>query len=120
MSAPDETNIPPKKFLHSDKFIHIFANSFRIRVGDNDVGLTFSLETDSIGGEIVVVDQAQIIMTPKTLKILSEALSVIIEKLEKEIGEIAIPQQNLKEIGSLLPEEAEAKAPTAKKTKDRH
>jgi hypothetical protein len=119
MSAPDEPNTPQKKFRHSDKFNHIFTNAFRVRVGDNDVGLTFSLETDDIGGEIVVVDQAQMIMTPKTLKVLSKTLSVVIGRLEKEIGEIEIPQQNLKEIETILSEETEAKAPATKKTKDR-
>jgi hypothetical protein len=87
-----------KKTVRSRDFKTIFSNGIRMRVGDNDAGITFLIETDDENGTLIFEDQVQILMTPKTLKVLQMVLSHSISELERIIGPITLAPEKQAEI----------------------
>jgi hypothetical protein len=78
-----------------------FANAFRIRLGDNDCGLTFVVEADDPEGPYQS-DQIQVAMTPRTLKLLNFAVSKVLERLEEAVGPIPLPEEKTRALAAAL------------------
>jgi hypothetical protein len=74
----------------------------RFRIGDNDTAMTFLIETDDETGTIVHEDQVQVIVTPKTLKLLHMVLTHGISELERLIGPIDLGAEKISEIEKSL------------------
>ena len=86
----------------------VFANAFRLRVGDNDCSVTFVVETDDPDGQYQT-DQMQILLTPRSLKLLNFGITKVIEKFETSLGPIHVPEEKLRAL-----EAAFADAPALK------
>src|ERR1700730_2873162 len=70
-----------KKFSRSRDFRIAFSNAVKMRIGDNDASLTFVVETDDENGSLMQEDQFQVIMTPKSLKILHMSIGYGLSEL---------------------------------------
>lgn len=93
-----------KKSERSSFFRLIFANAFRLRVGNNDVGITLAVETDGPDGEAYFVDEAQVLMTPASAKLLAHMLQNAIKVFERENGPILLAPGKLDELDRALAE----------------
>jgi hypothetical protein len=82
-----------RRVLRSKDYHEVFANAWRIRLGDNDCSVIFCLESTDESGKSVIIDQVQVVMTPKSLKILNILLSAGIASLEKILGTIPVPKE---------------------------
>jgi hypothetical protein len=90
----------------------VFANAFRVRVGDNDCSLTFIVETDDSEGQHHS-DQVQIVLTPRTLKIINFGVEKALERLEALTGTIHVPEEKLRALEAALgpqPQKAKPKS----------
>jgi hypothetical protein len=77
---------PKRKVVASKDFAVVYANAIRFRVGDNDGAVTFLVETDGQDGTLYNLEQVQVIMTPRVMKILHMVLGDGIAALEKLLG----------------------------------
>ncbi len=75
----------------------VFANSFAMRVSENDLQIEFATEQE-INGDKVQFSQCQIQMTLKSAKVLQLSLSGLIANLEKIVGQIPISPEIKKSI----------------------
>ncbi len=66
----------------SKNFRYVFANTFSIRLADNDITISFGIDegTDTID----MMAEVAIIMTPKTARLLSEKFSDALKRLESD------------------------------------
>ena len=69
----------------------VYANSMAIQAGDNDVLLRFGMATDPTN-PTVMEEQVVVVITPRTAKLLVHALSTSLTAIEKQFGEIKLPQ----------------------------
>ena len=77
----------------SKDFRYVYANSFGVRLGDNDLTLTFGMHE---GGEPEdMMEEVALVMTPRTLKIMLNNLNNALQALESKIGEIPVPSGKL-------------------------
>jgi len=90
-----------KKVERSPEFRQFFANGMRVRLGDNDVSLTFTVQSDAPDGKLYISDQAQAIMTPKTFKILALSTQRLVEALEAHMGEIVLTKEQIDGIANI-------------------
>jgi hypothetical protein len=88
---------PKRKTVASKDFVTVYANSFRMRLGDNDGSITFLAETDDQEGTLYNLEQVQVIMTPRAFKTLHMILTDFIAQLEKHFGPIVVAP-NLQEL----------------------
>jgi hypothetical protein len=72
----------------------VFANAFRVRIGDNDCALSFVVETDDLQGQIQI-DQVQVACTPRTLKLMHHAITLGLKRLEAATGPIELPPDKI-------------------------
>lgn len=76
----------------------VFTNAFSLRLGDNDISIEFSTE-QTIADKQVYLSQLQVMMTPKSAKILSLVLNNALEQLEKLSGApITLPPDKIAEL----------------------
>jgi hypothetical protein len=75
----------------SPDFRFIYANRFGLKLSDNDIGLLLT-------NEQVISHEAYVVMTPRALKILSAVLADAVHNLERQIGEIKLPEQAISAI----------------------
>lgn len=70
----------------------LYGNAFRLKVSDNDIAVTISNQ-HAFGDDdgITYVDEATIMMTPRSLKVLSIVLTNAIEDYEKQFGAVSLP-----------------------------
>ena len=95
LAMPDA---PKLKTIRSRDFRIVFSNGARLRLGDNDAGITFLIETDDEAGTMVHEDQVQVLMTPRSLKILQLSLNHAMSELERAVGPIALAPEKLAEL----------------------
>jgi hypothetical protein len=81
-----DTPKPKVRTIRGRDFRTVFANGMRIRLGDNDTAITFLIETDDENGMMVHEDQVQVMLTPKSLKVLQLVLTHGVGELEKALG----------------------------------
>lgn len=77
----------------SNDFRYIFANAFGLRFSDNDVTLTFGIHEG--GDPEDMLEEVAVVMTPRTMKIIVNNISNVIEKFEADVGEIQIPSSKM-------------------------
>ena len=92
------------KTIRSANFRTVFSNAIRMRLGDNDGSITFLIETDDETGAMIHEGQVQLLMTPKSLKILQMIVNHSIGELERVVRPIEFPPEKITEIGKLLSE----------------
>lgn len=81
------------KIVRSREFRVIYSNAFRMRVGDNDIGMVIGYATNLPTEERPVVqDEAEIVVTPRQLKYMSRMIARAVHDIEAVIGEIALPE----------------------------
>ena len=95
--------------IQSKNFRLLFANTFRLRIGDNDTAITFGAETDGPAGTLQVVDEVQVLITPRIIKLLHFLLGSTIAELEKVTGPIPLPQQILDSVKRTVVQQAKPK-----------
>ena len=71
----------------------MFANSFGVRLGDNDLTLTLGMTEG--GNPEDMLEEVAIVMTPKTLKIMLNNLDNALKALESQTGEILVAPEKL-------------------------
>ena len=71
----------------------MFANAFGMRLGDNDVTLTFGLNEGSDPKDML--EEVAVVMTPRTLKIMLNHMGNALKALEAKVGEIPTPPGKL-------------------------
>ncbi len=106
MSA-SETTTPKKPVLphvRSKEHRVVFTNMFTLSAGDNEVSMTCSVENQgaAVGPEQAHLDEVTIVMTPRTLKIMSISLSNAISYLESRKGPIPLEPSKIEEINRLM------------------
>ena len=75
----------------------VFANAFAIRASDNDVAIDFSTE-QNLNNTDSFLSSCQVVVTPKSAKLLTLILSEAIKQLEEVMGQIVIDQSRLDQI----------------------
>ena len=95
--------MPSEKRERSKDFRFIFANAFNVKFSDNDVALTLANQ-HVFGGEkdTTYVDEAVLMMTPKTAKLLARILNNIVSELESQIGPIALAPETDRELERIV------------------
>lgn len=78
--------------LRTASFKTAYANTFRVRLGTSDVGITFRYQTEMPGDQAVIIDEAEIIVTPPIFKVLSHALAEVVKGMESAFG-IELPEE---------------------------
>jgi len=76
----------PPRIVQAKEYRTTFANGMRVRIGDNDGGITFLIEAPDDAGVLFHEDQVQVVMTPKTMKILHITLGYAVSELERMVG----------------------------------
>ena len=79
------TTKPEKPTFWTPDHRIIFANSFSLRMGNNDVSLELSTE-QNVNGTDGYLSSTQLMMTPASAKVLAILLTKSLERLEKEMG----------------------------------
>jgi hypothetical protein len=90
-----------KKIVESKDYRTFFVNSFGIRFSDNDVALLLSTDTSDSLGDEVLLNEARVIMTPRTAKLLTVLLTSAITQYEKAEGTIHLGKEKEEEIAKL-------------------
>ena len=73
-------------------FRRFFANWFQVRFSDNDITIVMGLEDQKgIGPDSGPIAEAQVLMTPRTTKVLSIALAQIVARFERDVAPIPLP-----------------------------
>jgi hypothetical protein len=75
----------------------VFANAFTIRFSDNDVSLGFVYTDDPANEESGEV-AATVVLTPRSVKVLTHVLLETIKVHEEQVGEIPLPEGKLEGI----------------------
>lgn len=100
---PEKTTEPSFTLYasQSKNYRVIFSNSFRLRMGESDMGLTFGYQTQrpaegnhsmgTVKAEPVLIDEAEIAVTAVQLKYMSEVIRRGIAEFEARFGEIVLP-----------------------------
>ena len=98
---PDKAK-PEKKNIESKDFRTFFVNTFSLSFGDTDVSIIMSAEVPDPHGDVVVQNEARIIMTPRGAKVLSLILNKVISEFEKANGPIPMQPGKEQEIADSL------------------
>ena len=77
----------------SKDFRYVFANTFAVRLGDNDLTITFGMAEGKDPEDML--EEVAVVMTPRTLKIILNNLGNAFEAFESQIGEISVPPGKL-------------------------
>lgn len=85
---PDPKQSP--RLVRTSYFRTSYANTFRIRVGSDDIGIVFGYQTE-LPSQSIIQDESEIVVTPKVLKFLSLAIAQTIDQLEAVLGKIELP-----------------------------
>jgi len=72
----------------SKDFRYVFANAFGLRMGENDLTLTFGMHEG--GDPKDMLEEVAVVMTPRTLKIILNNLGNALKALEAQTGEIPV------------------------------
>jgi hypothetical protein len=91
-----------KKTIRSRDFRTVYSNGSRFRIGDNDASMTFLIETDDETGSMIHEDQVQVIMTPRSLKVLHMVITHGLTQLEQLMGPIDLGAEKIAEIQNAL------------------
>jgi hypothetical protein len=98
LGMPENKDEQQPTFMRSSQFRTAYCNSFRPRIGDNDVGLIFSYQTATHTGEVVLQEEAEIVVTPREAKYISEMLKRVIEEIENVTGTIDLPPTMIEQL----------------------
>jgi hypothetical protein len=79
----------PVRLVRAPNFRAAYANTFRVRLGNNDVGIAFGYQTE-IPNQTVIQDEVEVVLTPAVFKFLSLALTGAVQNIEKVFGEIKL------------------------------
>ena len=101
----EQSQEKPARLLRAPNFRVAYSNTFRIRLGNQDVGIAFGYHTE-IPNQTIVQDEVEVVLTPQVFKILSLALPEVLGNLEKVCGEIAVPSETLEMLKSASEEAA--------------
>jgi hypothetical protein len=77
----------------SKDFRYVFTNAFAVRMGDNDITLTFGMHEGGPPEEML--EEVAVVMTPRTLKIIVNNVGNAIKAFESQMGEIPVPPEKL-------------------------
>lgn len=98
----------PKPVFWAQDHRIVFANTFTVRIGDNDIAIEMSTE-QNVNGKDVYLSTVQVMMTPASARILSRMLTGLLDKMEKELGPIKISTEKLENIDKLVAASGPAK-----------
>jgi Protein of unknown function (DUF3467) len=93
----DETPVPQiLATMRSKDFRTAYANSIRVRIGNNDCSIVFAYQTQLADNRLVLMEEAEIIVSALSLKVLQKTLDKVIGDIETALGnEIPVPQEIL-------------------------
>jgi hypothetical protein len=84
----------------------IYGNSVNIQFGDNDVRIGIGLDQNPNMPGQSTLEEAAIILTPRTAKLLAHALGTIIANFEAANGPISIPQAKIENVAEQIAKQA--------------
>jgi hypothetical protein len=115
---PEDTKDAPKaaRLLRAPNFKNAYSNTFRIRIGDNDISIAFGYQTEVLD-QVILQDEVEVVLTPRTFKVLALAIGPILEDIEKQMGTIAVPQEIIDGVNASLKETRDAAAKQAEQSK---
>lgn len=88
---PVSKSISDKKKITSKDFRTIVVSAIGAGANDNLVQLTFGLEVmDSDTMQEVLMEEVRLVMTPRTLKVVQQTLTNLVDGLQSALGEIPI------------------------------
>lgn len=90
-------NKKKKKVVRAKDFMMFPATNFGVRLNDNLCELHFAYETAE-DGENIILEQARVIMTPRSLKTLWQFLSELLPPFEAKSGEIVLTQKKIEQL----------------------
>src|ERR1700730_10762841 len=93
----EQTTEPPR-IIRAKEYRTIYTNTFRVRIGDNDVGLIIGYQTQAPNDQMLVQDEAEIVVTPRQLKFMAQMFGRVVEDIESVIGEVVLPEQMKEDI----------------------
>jgi hypothetical protein len=108
----DPESLSPQKIIKSNDWRVVYANTFGLVFGDNDVRITLALDQDPQKPGTELLEQVAVMMTPRTAKILAHTLSFVIANYEVAHGVISMPQEIIDKLNAGLQQHNE----TNKKT----
>lgn len=79
----------------------VFTNSFSIRMGDNDITIECSTE-QNVNGTDGYLSSTQLVMTPKSAKVLALLLTKSLERMERELGPIPLDPERANKIAEMI------------------
>jgi len=90
---------PQIALARAKDFRTAFTNTFRLRLGNNDCSLIFGFQTELANQQALLNEEVELVMTPITLKHLSEVLKVGIQQLETALGApVVLPDHLVKNL----------------------
>jgi len=94
-----ETSAPHRRVIRSKEFRAITADAFAVRGSDHLIQLMLSLETvDFQSNEVAYLEEALLLLTPKSLKVLSIVLTNTLSILEAATGPVSLPAEKEEEL----------------------
>jgi hypothetical protein len=87
---------PSIRLSRSKEYRTIYSNTFRAKMGSTEIGVVFGYQTEIPGvGDNVIIDEAEIVMTTTTLKVLYLALRDFVEVIENAAGQPLVVSQGI-------------------------
>jgi hypothetical protein len=98
----------PKSTTRSPSWRIIYSNISGIHFGDNDCKIVFGFDMDISKPGEEILEEAVVVMTPRTVKMLAYSLTAVIQNFESVHGTIQVPrldemQANLEKAGLKKP-----------------
>jgi hypothetical protein len=100
-----DTAIKPTRLTRTTYFRTVYANTFRVRIGSDDIGITFGYQSE-LPGQSIIQDEAEVVLVPKVLKFLALALAHSVENLEVAIGKIDLPPDALEALKTVADQQS--------------
>ncbi|MBW4034622.1 MAG: hypothetical protein HIU90_04040 [Proteobacteria bacterium] len=85
-----------------DDLNYLYANAFGVNLNENEVLLTFGMDRNQIEKIPGMLEQARIIMTPRSFKILAHTLMATLKRVEADLGEIVVPPGQIEGLENLV------------------
>jgi Protein of unknown function (DUF3467) len=113
---PDETTAAPigtdknPRLVRSLSFRTAYANTFRLRIGAQELSVTFGYQNEVPGPtgspQHIIQDEVEIVFTPLTFKLLAHGLQDAVQNYEKAIGEIVFPAPLVEALKAIAEQQA--------------
>lgn len=111
MSETHDDSKRPVSGTLSSQYRAIYSNAWSLSLADNDASIHFGIAAQSLGNpDNMEYREVSVMMTLRSLKILSLVLSRALAAHEEAHGPISIPSEKLAELDRIAPPHSEAES----------